>query len=282
MSNRIAPSLDVRFAHQQQPTGMLDAILLAAEAAAQEIRDRVWITWCDQIGVHPDTIATLGRLSRDESSTAAILSRHRAQSSPYIHLDRDANGRITAIPSTPRGRRDAHGWRERHGVVLAFAGGLLRIGFRSFGLEATQASATRERNFLPFIPWLIRRRARGCHIFHRPTSSRPSVSTRPTTRRRLEAYLRTLELAVKRLSIVIPAYNEERFIWHAARTDRAGRSWRRLASEKKLSSSTTARRMQRDDCGTVHGCDVMPAQREKRGQGESGSEPGSRAPAATT
>ena len=53
----VAPSLDVRFATQPEPTGMLDAVLLASDAARQAPAGRVWITWCDQIGVHPDTIA---------------------------------------------------------------------------------------------------------------------------------------------------------------------------------------------------------------------------------
>ena len=186
----VAPSLDVQFAHQQQPTGMLDAILLGADAAAQRSADRIWITWCDQIGVHPDTIATLGRLSRAESSTAAILPTSM-QSSPYIHLERDPNGRITAI----RHRREG----DEMPPVGESDMGLFSLSpeayfnwLPEFGLEAAQASATRERNFLPFLPWLVRR--------GRPVVTFPSANeleaigiNTPDDRRRLEAYLRTLE-----------------------------------------------------------------------------------------
>jgi bifunctional UDP-N-acetylglucosamine pyrophosphorylase / glucosamine-1-phosphate N-acetyltransferase len=187
---QIAPSLDVRFANQQQPTGMLDAILLASEAAAERSADRVWITWCDQIGVHPDTVATLGRLSRAESTSAAILPTS-TQSSPYIHLDRDASGQITAI----RQRREG----DEMPTIGESDMGLFSLSREAyfewlpeFGLEATQASATRERNFLPFIPWLIRR---GHTVVTFPSANELEaigINT-PDDRRRLETYLRTLE-----------------------------------------------------------------------------------------
>src|SRR5689334_17212456 len=44
---------------QPQPTGMLDAILLAVPAAARAKPSSVWITWCDQVAVHPKTIERL-------------------------------------------------------------------------------------------------------------------------------------------------------------------------------------------------------------------------------
>lgn len=187
---QIAPSMDVRFANQQQPTGMLDAILLASEAAAQMSADRVWITWCDQIGVHPDTVATLGRLSRAESSTAAILPTS-TQSSPYIHLDRDANGRIIAIRQRREGDTMPSVGESDMGLFSLSPEAYFEL-LPEFSLEAAQASATRERNFLPFIPWLIRR---GHPVVTFPSANELEaigINT-PDDRRRLEAYLRTLE-----------------------------------------------------------------------------------------
>jgi hypothetical protein len=61
-----------------------------------------------------------------------------------------------------------------------------------FGLEAAQASATRERNFLPFLPWLV---GRGHPVVTFPSANELEaigINT-PDDRRRLEAYLRTLE-----------------------------------------------------------------------------------------
>ena len=52
---------------QPQPTGMLDAILGANVVARRTEPTSVWITWCDQIGVQPGTIARLG----ERTSSAA-------------------------------------------------------------------------------------------------------------------------------------------------------------------------------------------------------------------
>ena len=61
-----------------------------------------------------------------------------------------------------------------------------------FAGEAVQASATRERNFLPFLPWLARR---GHAVLTFPSTSELEaigINT-PDDRQRLEAYLRDLE-----------------------------------------------------------------------------------------
>ena len=61
-----------------------------------------------------------------------------------------------------------------------------------FGSEATQATSTRERNFLPFLPWLVQR---GHSVLTFPSTNELEaigVNT-PDDRRRLEAYLRDLE-----------------------------------------------------------------------------------------
>ena len=185
-----SPSVPVDLDVQEQPTGMLDALFVAHPHVERTDASRVWITWCDQIGVHPDTVATLGRLSRAESSTAAILPTS-TQSSPYIHLERDPNGRIMAI----RQRREG----DEMPPVGESDMGLFSLSpeayfdwLPEFGLEAAQASATRERNFLPFIPWLVRR---GHPVVTFPSANELEaigINT-PDDRRRLEAYLRTLE-----------------------------------------------------------------------------------------
>ena len=92
----VAPGLGIEYACQSEPTGMLDAILLAADAARRSQPDRIWITWCDQIGVRPDTIATLRRLSTEQPVAPVVLPTAR-QESPYIHFERDGEGRIVEI-----------------------------------------------------------------------------------------------------------------------------------------------------------------------------------------
>ena len=61
-----------------------------------------------------------------------------------------------------------------------------------FGREVKLATATRERNFLPFVPWLVRR---GHSVVTFPSTNELEaigINT-PDDRRRLEAYLRDLE-----------------------------------------------------------------------------------------
>jgi len=184
------PALDVQFARQSQPTGMLDAITLASDAARQRSATRVWITWCDQIGVHPDTIAALDRLSHEHPDASAILPTTR-QAPPYIHLERDPGGRITAI----RQRREADEMPEigesDMGLFSLSPDAYFNL-LPQFAREAIQAASTRERNFLPFLPWLVQR---GHSVLTFPSTHEIEaigINT-PDDRRRLEAYLRELE-----------------------------------------------------------------------------------------
>lgn len=185
-----APLLDVAYATQHDATGMLDAILLAAGPAGAVTPDRVWITWCDQIGVHPRTVATLAQMSREHPSSYAILPTAR-QTPPYIHLHRDAQGRIARV------------LQRREGDVMPPAGesdmGLFSLSPAAFfeslpeyGRSAVPSGATRERNFLPFLPWLVRH---GHSVLTFPAThdlEAIGVNT-PDDRRRLEAYLRDIE-----------------------------------------------------------------------------------------
>ena len=188
--DEVAPSFDVRYVNQPEPTGMLDAILLAADAVGQAPADRVWITWCDQIGVHPDTVSTLGRLSRERAGAPVIFPTAR-QTSPYIHLDRDAEGRITAIRQRREGDAMPPVGESDMGLFSLSTEAYFDL-LPEFAREATEAAATRERNFLPFMPWLARR---GHSVVTFPATNELEaigVNT-PDDRRRLEAYLRDLE-----------------------------------------------------------------------------------------
>jgi bifunctional N-acetylglucosamine-1-phosphate-uridyltransferase/glucosamine-1-phosphate-acetyltransferase GlmU-like protein len=187
---RAWPSLAVQYATQQKPTGMLDAILLAADAVRQTMPGRIWITWCDQIGVHPETVTTLSRLSQERSDAAAILPTSR-QASPYIHLDRDTEGRIVAIRQRREGDEMPPAGESDMGLFSLSRGAYFDL-LPEFGRETTQAVATRERNFLPFLPWLARR---GQAVLTFPATNELEaigINT-PDDRRRLEAYLHDLE-----------------------------------------------------------------------------------------
>lgn len=185
-----APGLDVAFAHQPAPTGMLDAILIGCGLVAPDRPERVWVTWCDQIGAHPQTIATLAAMSAARQDVALILPTSQ-QVQPYIHLERNAEGRIVAI----RQRRE----RDPMPQVGESDMGLFSLSphasfdlLTEFGRDTTQAPGTRERNFLPFMPWLV---ARGETVLTFPSTNEMEaigINT-PEDRGRLEQYLREIE-----------------------------------------------------------------------------------------
>ena len=187
---QIAPSLSVQYANQSNPTGMLDAILLATEAAKRSAAERVWITWCDQIGVHPDTVSRLERLSHERADVPLVFPTTQ-QEPPYIHLDRDDRGRITRVRQRREGDAMPEVGESDMGLFSLSADAYFHL-LPEFGHDATAAHATRERNFLPFVPWLA---ARGHAVVTFP-STNPleaiGVNT-PDERRQLEAYLRELE-----------------------------------------------------------------------------------------
>jgi bifunctional UDP-N-acetylglucosamine pyrophosphorylase / glucosamine-1-phosphate N-acetyltransferase len=185
-----SPSVHVQYAQQAKPTGMLDAILLASNAARELPEGRVWITWCDQIGVHPDTIDTLRLLSREHADAQVIFPIVR-QTPPYIHFERDNVGRITAVRQRREGDAMPAVGESDMGLFSLSPGAYFDL-LPEFGRETIQASATRERNFLPFIPWLAQQ---GHSVVTFPSTNELEaigINT-PEDRRRLEEYLRQLE-----------------------------------------------------------------------------------------
>ena len=147
----------VRLAVQPEPTGMLDAILLARAALDREARNPVWITWCDQVGVAPETVTMLDRVSVDDADASLVMPTVW-RDSPYIHFDRDAHGRIVRVlhrregdPMPDRGESDMG--------LFALTPEAYWDLLPAYARAAEAGERTAERNFLPFIPWLAARRA---------------------------------------------------------------------------------------------------------------------------
>jgi bifunctional UDP-N-acetylglucosamine pyrophosphorylase/glucosamine-1-phosphate N-acetyltransferase len=147
-----ASGIDVDYRRQPQPTGMLDAILLAADAVRSLEPARIWITWCDQIGIHPETVATLLRCSTEHPNAAMILPTAR-QRDPYIHIERDSQDRIVGICHRREGDAMPEVGESDAGLFSISSSAYFDLLPR-FADEATQAASTGERNFLPFIPFL--------------------------------------------------------------------------------------------------------------------------------
>jgi len=142
----------VVLAEQAAPTGMLDAILAASGDALKIHPDRIWITWCDQVGISAATVAALKALE-NTSPDLEVIVPVVTQPSPYVHFDRDPGGRLVAV----RQRREGD-IMPAIGTSDAGLFSLSRVAFNrwlpEFARAATPGTLTGERNFLPFLPWL--------------------------------------------------------------------------------------------------------------------------------
>ena len=151
----LGPGVDLVI--QRQPTGMLDAILLAAPVVSRDRPRRVLVTWCDQVAIHPATIARLAAATDGpDAAPLALLTSRRPD--PYIHLQRDGSGRIERV------------LHRREGDVMPETGesdaGVFDLSLDAFlnqlpeyASVANEGMRTGERNFLPFIPWMSSRGA---------------------------------------------------------------------------------------------------------------------------
>lgn len=139
---------------QPSPTGMLDAILLGLPAAERYRPSSIWVTWCDQVAVHPKTI---GRLVAHTSPAAAPLVMPTVTGPhPYIHLERDTTGRIVRVLHRREGDAMPETGESDMGLFAMSSRAYVELLPR-YADTVEIGRATGERNFLPFIPWLAAR-----------------------------------------------------------------------------------------------------------------------------
>jgi bifunctional UDP-N-acetylglucosamine pyrophosphorylase/glucosamine-1-phosphate N-acetyltransferase len=141
-------------ARQDEPTGMLDAILIGVSAARPRRDERVWITWGDQVGVHPATLARLSRVEAESDMALPTVMRD----DPYIHLARDETGRIVRVLQRREGDQMPSRGESDMGV-FSLSGGACTEWLVEYGRDLAPGAGTRERNFLPFIAWAASRGA---------------------------------------------------------------------------------------------------------------------------
>lgn len=137
---------------QAEPTGMLDAILLARPAVEAGAPRRVWITWCDQVAIHPQTMT---RLAEADAGDPLLAMPTCASAAPYVHLARDADGRIVRILHRREGDPMPEGGESDAGLFSLSREAYLDL-LPQFAAEPVTGRSTGERNFLPFIPWVTR------------------------------------------------------------------------------------------------------------------------------
>ena len=223
------------------PTGMLDAIMLAEPAVRSAAPDEVWITWCDQVAIHPATIERLVELTAGASRRGRRHADGR-RARPYIHLQRDGAGRIVEILHRREGDAMPDEGRERHGTLRACRRRASRTCCRATRETVALGSTTGERNFLPFIAWASarhevvtfpvgRRDGSGRRQHAGGAAGGRSVSGGAGVARHRDAD------AVGRH----PRLQRRAVHRHAARADPRGRSRAARPRQARSSSSTTAR-----------------------------------------
>jgi dolichol-phosphate mannosyltransferase len=191
---------------QKTPTGMLDAVLLAHDRVRQSAAARVWITWCDQVAIHPRTIARLSELSTIHVE-APIVMPVAFRKNPYIHLERDAQSRIVRV----RHRREGDPMPEvgeSDAGLFSFSRDAFLSRLPEYAVSLETGAGTGERNLLPFIPWISE--FGDVVVFPCVEDIEAVGINTPEELKEVETQLARRRRNV--LSIVIPAYNEERYI----------------------------------------------------------------------
>jgi bifunctional UDP-N-acetylglucosamine pyrophosphorylase / glucosamine-1-phosphate N-acetyltransferase len=149
-----ALGLDATIHEQPQPIGMLDAVLRPLEAIRRESPASVWITWCDQVGVRPETLARLAAASAGEGATVTLPTCRKTQ--PYIHLDRDAAGSVRNVRHRREGDAMPDEGEADAGLFALSVSAYLDELPRYAAAPDAAGATTGERNFLPFLPWIAR------------------------------------------------------------------------------------------------------------------------------
>lgn len=170
---------------QPAPTGMLDAIQLARPAVERVRPRRVWITWCDQIALHPATIAALERADDAVPEPPIALPTCR-RSDPYVHFDRDGD-RITRVRHRREGDLMPDIGETDAGLFDLSLGAYLH-DLPSYAASPEIGAKTGERNFVPFVSWMS---ARGPVVTVACSSPEEAVGVNtPDELERIEAHLR--------------------------------------------------------------------------------------------
>jgi NDP-sugar pyrophosphorylase family protein len=181
------PFGNVSVAVQASPTGMLDAILVAAPIVSERQPDSVWITWSDQIAVLP---ATVQRLAEVEAGTPqpALALPTVLRPTPYTHFERDTDGRIVGFLQRREGDvMPAEG--ESDMGLFAMRRETFETDLADYARNVPRGSATGERNFVPFVPWLAQRKRVVTFPCTNPAEA-IGINT-PEELREVEAWLRT-------------------------------------------------------------------------------------------
>jgi bifunctional N-acetylglucosamine-1-phosphate-uridyltransferase/glucosamine-1-phosphate-acetyltransferase GlmU-like protein len=151
---RSAP-LRIDLVPQANPTGMLDAILLARQAIEASQPRRVLITWCDQVAILPATAAAVLSAADASPEPDLVLPTCRSEH-PYVHLERDRVGRVSKVLHRREGDEMPE-FGESDAGVFDLSLRCYREWLPQFAAAPEVGARTAERNFVPFVAWVAQR-----------------------------------------------------------------------------------------------------------------------------
>ena len=145
------PQLDVVI--QEHPTGMGDAVFCAWDAI--EKASIVLVIWVDQYGITEETLnnALNSHSSRKHLSPRVTIPLITVDN-PYVEYVTSGN-RIDSIKQQREGDQTSKVGMTDVGFFVLDAGRELLVAWESHKRQISCGSMTGERNFLPFLVWLI-------------------------------------------------------------------------------------------------------------------------------
>lgn len=138
-----------RVAIQRTPTGMGDAVAIGMEAVEAPFAA---VIWGDQVAIRPASLDAILRLHQgplEPHITVPTVMRP----APYIHFERDADGRIARLLQAREGDAMPADGESDAGLFCFRSGTLRRVLAEMRGDADGMGARTGEFNLLPVIPY---------------------------------------------------------------------------------------------------------------------------------
>ena len=145
---RLAPGR-CRIAIQSVPTGMGDAVEIGA---AEVATPHTSVIWGDQVALRPRSVEAALRLHQGPLAPDITIPTV-FRSNPYVHFERDAEGRIIKLLQAREGDSMPHQGESDTGFFCFRTEALRRLLAEMRNSPAAQGERTAEFNLLPLIPF---------------------------------------------------------------------------------------------------------------------------------
>ncbi len=137
---------------QESPTGMGDAV---AFALPQVRTQHAAVVWGDQVALRRESVGTCMRLHQGPLH-ASVTCPTVLRANPYIHFERDENGRLVGLKQAREGDAMPETGESDTGF-FCFETAAVRRLLDQLRAEGSVGTATREFNLLPVIPLAAQR-----------------------------------------------------------------------------------------------------------------------------